>query len=136
MTILRYIPTLILPIGIYAIIAFPAGAHTDEHLNSQLFAITMASGDVWRMTLGAALLCLAIVCQMIEVIRSASPRKAALGENMIGVVLWIISLILFLLVRGFGTAEFFLLLLLLLSDYLTDAVIMVFTSRRTIDINR
>ena len=37
------------------------------------------------------------------------------------------------MVRGFGTSEFFLVTLLLLVDFMTDAAVMVFTARRTID---
>ena len=132
MRILRYIPLLIVPIVIYASIAFGAGSHMNERLAGQVFVVTLVSGDAWTVTFGALLLGLAISCQLFELVRSARPTNAALAENMASVVLWILGLILFLLVRGFGTSEFFLLLLLLLVDYMTDAAVMVFTAKRSV----
>ena len=51
---------------------------------------------------------------------------------MASIILWVVCLIIFLFARGFGTAEFFIMMLLLLADYLTDTVVMVFTARRTV----
>jgi hypothetical protein len=117
---------------IYGFIALPAGEHIADRLAGEVFAAPLVSGAVVHVTLGALLLVLAIVCQALEVVRSVRPSNAALAENMVSVILWIAGLILFLLVRGFGTNEFFIMLLLLLTDYMTGIVVMVFTARRTI----
>lgn len=136
MRILRFIPFLIVPILIYAVVAIPAGQHMDDHLNGQILAITMASGDIWRMSFGGLILTVAILCLFAEVVRSALPTKAAIGENITTAILLIFCVGVFLLVRGFGTNEFFLLTLFLLVDYMTDAVVMIFTSRRSIEVTR
>lgn len=132
MRILRFIPFLVVPFLIYGFIAWTAGDHMPERLAGEIFSISLASGAVWRVSLGTLLVVLAILCQFFEVVRSARPTNAALAENMASVFLWIAGLILFLFSRGFGTNEFFLILLLLLADYMTDAVVMVFTARRTV----
>ncbi len=123
MNILRYVPFFIVPLLIYAVIAIPAGDHMPQNLAAEVLSMPLASG---------VMVLLAIVFQALEVIRSVRPTNAAIGENMASLILWIFCLIAFLFVRGFGTAEFFIMLLLLLSDYLTDLVVMVFTARRTV----
>ena len=133
MSSLRYIPLLIVPMLIYGFIALTAGEHIDDRLASEVFAAPLASGAVVHVTLGALLLVLAIIFQSFEVMRSVRPSNAAMAENMVSVILWIAGLMLFLFVRGFGTNEFFIMLLLLLGDYMTGIVVMVFTARRTID---
>lgn len=132
MRILRFIPLLIVPLLIYAVIAVTAGDHMPERLAGDVFAMPLVSGAVAHFTLGALLVILAIVFQSLEVIRSVRPSNAAIGENMASMVLWIIGLLLFLFGRSFGTNEFFIMLLLLLADYMTDTVVMVFTARRSI----
>src|SRR5262249_32342508 len=125
-------PFFIVPLLIYAVIAIPSGEHMPERLAAEVFSMTLASGAVMHLTLGGLLVILAIFFQAMEVIRSVRPTNAAIGENMASIILWVICLIIFLFARGFGTAEFFIMLLLLLSDYLTDTVVMVFTARRTV----
>ncbi len=132
MNILRYVPFFIVPLLIYAVIAIPAGDHMPQNLAAEVLSMPLASGAVMHLTFGGVMVLLAIVFQALEVIRSVRPTNAAIGENMASLILWIFCLIAFLFVRGFGTAEFFIMLLLLLSDYLTDLVVMVFTARRTV----
>jgi hypothetical protein len=136
MRILRFIPFLIAPMLIYAAIAFTAGANMEQRLAANVFTLHMVSGDALDLSLGALLLTLAVACQFFEIVRSARPTTVSLVENMVSAISWIIGLVVFLLVRGFGTTTFFLMLLLLLADYLTDAAVMVFTARRTVDVNR
>ncbi len=132
MSITRYIPFFIVPLLIYAVIAIPAGEHMPERLAAEVFSMQLASGAVMRLTLGGMLVILAVIFQALEVIRSVRPTNAAIGENMASILLWVLCLIIFLFVRSFGTAEFFIMMLLLLADYLTDTVVMVFTARRTV----
>ena len=134
MRILRFIPILVIPILIYALLLATSGGQMPSRLSGQVFALTMASGDSWRMTTGSLLLALSILCLFFEVLRSSRPTNAAIGENMSTAILLIVCLILFLLARGFATSEFFLIVLMLLIDFLTDSAVMLFTAKRSIGI--
>lgn len=129
---LRYIPLLILPLGIYAVLAILSGGHMADELAGQVFTLGLASGAQWRMSLGDSLVGLAIICEAAEVVRSARATNRAIAENMASVLVWIAGFIAFLMVPGFGTSAFALMLLLLLSDFLTDSVVMVLTAKRTV----
>jgi hypothetical protein len=133
MRLLRYVPFLIFPVIIYAFLALAWGSKAGADFTAQAFAIPMASGDVFSMSVGSLFIAFAILCLFAEVVRSARPTNAAIGENMSTALLLVACLVLFLMVRGFGTSEFFLVTLLLLVDFMTDAAVMVFTARRTID---
>ena len=133
MRLLRYVPFLVAPVVIYAFLVLTWGAQTGADFAAQAFAVPLASGDVLSMSVGALFIAFAILCLFAEVVRSARPTNAAIGENMSTAIVLVVCLVLFLMVRGFGTSEFFLVTLLLLVDFMTDAAVMVFTARRTID---
>ena len=134
MRILRFIPILLIPILVYAVLLATSGGQMSSRLSGQVFALTMASGDIWRMSVGSLLVSLSILCLFFEVLRSSRPTNAAIGENISTAIVWIICVVLFLLGRGFGTSEFFLIVLMLLIDFLTDSAVMVFTAKRSIGI--
>jgi hypothetical protein len=132
MGVLRFIPILVIPLLIYTFVAITNGANTVAALNGVVFSLHVASGDQFILTTGGLITLIAVLCLFLEVVRSAIPNKNALIENMATAILLVFCIGIFLLARGFGTAEFFLLTLLLLLDYLTDSTIMVFTARRTV----
>lgn len=133
MRLLRYVPFMVVPVIIYAFLALTWGAHASANFAAQAFAMTMVSGDVFSMSAGSLFISFAILCLFAEVVRSARPTNAAIGENLAAAIVLVVCIVLFLMVRGFGTSEFFLVSLLLLVDFMTDAAVMVFTARRTID---
>ena len=47
-----------------------------------------------------------------------------------------IGLVFFIVAKGFATSEFFILLVLLLLDFITDSVVMTLTARRTVEFSR
>lgn len=132
MRVLRFIPFLVIPVLIYAALAITSGSQMAERMSGQVFALTMASGDVWRMSFGSLFIGLSVLCLFFEVLRSVRPSNAAIGENISTAFVLIVCIALFLLARGFATSEFFLIVLLLLIDFLTDSTVMVFTAKRSV----
>lgn len=133
MRFLRYVPFLAFPMIIYTLLVLTWGAQAAANFAAQAFAIPMASGDVLSMSVSAVFIAFAILCLFAEVVRSARPTNAAIGENLSTAIVLVACIVLLLMVRGFGTSEFFMVTLLLLVDFMTDAAVMVFTARRTID---
>lgn len=133
MRLLRYVPFLVAPVVIYALLALGWGVQAGTGFTAQAFAVPLASGDVLSMSVGSLFIAFAILCLFAEVVRSARPTNVAIGENLSTALVLVVCIVLFLLVRGVGTSEFFLVTLLLLVDFMTDAAVMVFKARRTID---
>ena len=131
---LRIFPLLAVPVVIYALFALPSGAEVMRAaLATPAFSVPLASGSPCIVTRGHLLTILAIVCLFFEVLKSTRPTNAAMLDNALAVGVFVVSLILFLLAPGFGTTEFFLILLMCVLDFMAGFVVMISTSRRTVD---
>jgi hypothetical protein len=135
MKALRVIPLLLFPAVAYVALWLTSGGQIEERLASQVLSLPMASGDVWRLSLGGVFIIGSVLCLFVEVVRSAIPSGTNIAENMVTAGVLVFGIGAFLLLRGFGTTEFFLIVLLLLLDFLTDSTVMVLTARRTVEYN-
>jgi hypothetical protein len=132
MGILGIFPLLAVPAVLYALFAFPAGQGTAEGLAGHAFGITMASGATWNLTWGGLLIVFAVICLFVEILKSTKPSNAAMVDNALSVGTFVICLILFILVPGFATTEFFIIMIMALLDFLAGMVVMVSTAQRTV----
>jgi hypothetical protein len=133
MKFVRFVPLLVLPALGYALLWSSAGADIQERLAGGVLALAMPSGDLWRLTLGDLFIVGSVLCLFVEVVRSAIPSPTNVAENMVTALALVACIVAFLLLRGFGTIEFFMIALLLLLDFLTDSTVMVLTARRTVE---
>lgn len=132
MGVLGFIPFTIFPVIIYALFAFPQGAGITEGLAARAFGMPMASGQEWVLTWGGLLLLFAVVCLFVDLIKSTRPTRQAMLENGLSVGAFIVCFLLFLLVKGFATTEFFLLMTMALLDFIAGSVILVSTAQRSV----
>jgi general stress protein CsbA len=132
LSILGAIPLLSVPVVVYALFAFPSGVAMTEGLAGEAFSWTMPSEMNWVFTWGGLFLLLAIVCLFIEVLKSARATASAMVDTALTIVLFIACFLLFLLVPGFATTEFFLILMMVVLDFVAGFVIMVNTAQRTV----
>lgn len=130
---LRFFPAMALPPLAYAMLVLSGLA---GNMSQQLFAINMASGETWSVTYSAVFLTFALVCFFAELLRTASPSTVSTWVNVLLACAFAPCMIAFLLVRGFATDEFFLVTLMMLLDFLLDSAVLVFTSRRTVEVSR
>lgn len=129
------VPLLVLPMLFYMLTAAPhGGIGVNAHLAEPAMTIGMSGGGQWIITNGHVITLLAIFCLFIEIVKSVRPSTMALIDNALSICLFIVCMVLFLLTPGFGTTEFFLIMLMALLDFMAGAVVMVFTARRTIDV--
>ncbi len=131
--ILGAIPLLTVPTLIYALFAFPAGVAMTEGLSQEVFALTMPSETPWIFTWGGVLLLFSILTLFIEVMKSTRATASAMVDNGLSIALFIACFLLFLLVPGFATTEFFLIMLMVMLDFVAGFVIMVNTAQRTVN---
>lgn len=129
---MQVFPLLIIPALLYAIIAIPAGDRVAEAMASQAFAMPLASSALWTVTWGHLILIVATVTLFLEILKSTTPSAAQLLDNGLAVGVFIVAFVLWLLVRPFGTSEFFTIVLMTLLDFLAGSVIMTRVSQRTV----
>ncbi len=125
-------PLLLLPALLYAMIALPAGDDVAVAMASQAFAMPLASGGSWIVTWGHLIIMFSVLILFVEILKSTTPSAAQMVDNGLAVALFIVCFILWLLVRPFGTAEFFIIVLMSLLDFLAGSVIMTRVSQRTV----
>lgn len=132
MGILAFIPLTIIPVILYALIALPAGLGVVDILAQRAFAMPMPSGQEWLFTWGGLILLLSIVCLFIDILKSTRPSRNAMIDNGLSVAVFILCFLLFLLVQGFASTEFFLIMAMTLLDFIAGSVIMVSAAQRTV----
>lgn len=132
-------PLLALPVLLYnlAIFTAPGGLHTlaaTETMAQSLVTIPMASGARWTVTLGDLIIFLSLVVLFIELLKSTSNRHTAIINHALSMVLFVICLVEFLLLPGFGSSSFFLLTTMVVLDVLAGFIVTIVSSRRDIDL--
>jgi hypothetical protein len=129
------LPLLAAPALLYALFALPIGADgMRAALASQAFAIHLPSSAEWVVTRGHLFIIFAVLCLVIEELKATRPTRSAMIDSSLSVLLFILCLVVFLLVPGFGTSEFFLVLLMCVLDFMAGMVVMLVASRRTVGI--
>ena len=134
MGFLGMIPLTIFPVIVYAMFALPQ-QNVVVALAAEAFGMPMPSGQIWVFTWGGLLLLFAIICLFVDILKSTRASRNAMIDNGLSVGVFILSFILFLLVKGFATTEFFLIVMMTLLDFVAGSIIMVMTAQRTVQYN-
>jgi hypothetical protein len=131
--LLRGFPLLVLPAALYAALAYSMGdAAFRLYLAGAAFSLVLPSGAEWIATRGNALTIFAAFCLFIEIIKSTRPVGGAIVENALVFLAFSGSLVLFLLEAEFGTMEYFLIMSMMLVDFMAGAIVMIYVARRDV----
>jgi hypothetical protein len=136
---LTAIPLLVIPVVLYNIVVLfgAAGgggmAEADAALREAMFSVPMASGARWNVGVGDLILFLSLILLFFELLKSTSSQKAAIVNHALSMILFIVVLVEFLLVRGFATSTFFLVLTMVLLDVLAGFIVTIISARKDLD---
>lgn len=119
-------PLLIIPVIIYAIVAYTTGAD----MSAQVFPpVQMVSGSL-PLSKGDLLVILGMIMLFMELIKAAGSGTATIINHGLSMVIFVIAMALFLLVGHFATSTFFLLTLMTLMDTVAGFVVTIVAARR------
>ena len=132
------LPLLVIPVILYNIVVvFGAGsgglAAADETLRQSLFSIPMTSGASWNIGIGDMILFLALILLFFELLKSTSSQKVAIINHALSMVVFVVCLVEFLLVRGFATSTFFLIITMVMLDVLAGFIVTIISARKDLD---
>ncbi|MBL8551524.1 MAG: hypothetical protein JNJ73_16175 [Hyphomonadaceae bacterium] len=131
--VVRAVPLLVLPAILYALVAFTMGdASFRQWLADVAIAVRLPSGAEWLVTYGHLITMFAAGLFFLEIVKSTRPTSPAIIENSLAMIIFAVCLALFLLVPEFGTMEFFLIMSMLLLDFMAGAIVMIFVARRDV----
>lgn len=130
---IRSLPLLAVPTVLYGLLALSLGSEgVRAVLDALVFSLALPSGDIWSPNWGDLLMAGAGLCLFVEIVRSARPVTSSLVENGLALLLFTAQLVCFLLVPGFGTIPFTVILGMTLLDFTAGAMVMIFAARRDV----
>jgi len=133
------LPLLIVPVVLYNIVVLSgavggAGAvAADGSLRDVLFTIPMASGAGWSVGVGDMILFLSLILLFFELLKSTSSQKVAIVNHALSMILFVICLVEFLLIKGFATSTFFLIVTMVMLDVLAGFIVTIISARKDLD---
>lgn len=129
MSIYQMFPLLAISLVVYAILTLTgaAGASWYEVIFVQL---PMVSGDVWEVTWGDIFLMISMALLFVELLRSTKTGSESIMNHALSVVVFIASLLLFIIVEGFGNSIFFLFMTMTFLDFMAGFIVTTVTARR------
>ena len=136
-----YFPLIAVVVIVYNLIAFGGQVFVsgdpnamDAVLSDPIIHIKMVSQQIWTVSVGDLLLLGGLITLFQEVLRSAKPDKSAIVNHGLSMVLFVIALVEFLLIKGFGTSVFFLVMCMTLFDVVAGFTIGIVAARRDIEV--
>ena len=130
------LPLLVIPVAIYAVIILTGAggvAGAEQALQDPVFTIPMVSGGGWTIGAGDIILFLALILLFFELLKSTSSQKVAIVNHALSMILFVASLVAFLLVKGFATSTFFLILTMVMLDVLSGFIVTIISARKDLD---
>lgn len=136
MSMFAMIPMLGVSLLVYTIASFAIAPVTDAGGNSIIwvyqkwFEIPLVSQDTWEVTFGHAFLLLSMVFLFIELLRATKTGTDSIVNHLLSMVLFIICLLVFILVGGYGNSIFFLFMSMTFLDFAAGFIVTTVTARR------
>lgn len=133
------IPLLLIPVVLYNIVVLFGGSgdagvmQADALLRDPMFAVTMTSGAQWTIGSGDLILFLGLILLFFELLKSTSSQRVAIINHALSMILFIGVLVEFLLLPGFATSTFFLIVTMILLDVLAGFIVTIIASRKDFD---
>ena len=133
------LPLLLIPVVLYNIVVLWGAsgqvglAAADEILRDPVFSLPMTSGATWSVGVGDLILFLALILLFFELLKSTSSQKVAIVNHALSLIVFVVCLVEFLLIRGFATSTFFLILTMVMLDVLAGFIVTIIAARRDMD---
>jgi hypothetical protein len=133
------LPLLMIPVILYNIvILFGATgdggmAQADAILRDPLFSVPMTSGANWNVGVGDLILFLSLILLFFELLKSTSSQKVAIVNHALSLIVFVVCLVEFLLIRGFATSTFFLIVTMVMLDVLAGFIVTIIAARKDLD---
>jgi hypothetical protein len=126
-------PLLLLALIPYNILVFGGGlaGQTDVSvLLNESFGIAMPSGDVWHLTYADGFIAFSLCLLFVEMVKATRSGRGEILNHAFSTLAFVAALVEFLLLKGFATSTFFLLVAMGLFDVVAGYTISIVSARR------
>lgn len=129
-------PLLAISLIVYSVLTLTGVAGVNEPWYDMLFIpIPMVSGDIWALTWGDVFLLASMGLLFVELLRSTKTGSESIMNHALSVVVFVISLLLFIIVKGFGNSVFFLYMTMTFLDFMAGFIVTTVTARRDLNVD-
>jgi hypothetical protein len=102
---------------------------------TELFSFRMMSGGVFSMTLGIAMVVIALLLFFIEIVKATRTSNASVVDHLLSTFVFVAFLVEFLLVQGAAHPVFFVLMVIALIDVLAGFSVSLRSAGRDVTFN-
>jgi len=125
-------PLLAISLIVFAVLALTGavGSPTEPWYDVIFVELPMVSGDVWSVTWGDIFLLASMGLLFVELLRSTKTGSESIMNHALSVVVFVVALLLFIIVEGFGNSVFFLFMAMTFLDFMAGFIVTTVTARR------
>lgn len=133
MSMYQMFPLLAISLIVYAILAL-TGAAGQLWYESIILELSMVSGEIWTVSAGDLFLLVSMGLLFVELLRSTKTGSESIMNHALSVVVFVVSLLLFIIVKGFGNSIFFLFMSMTFLDFMAGFIVTTVTARRDLSV--
>lgn len=125
-------PLLAISLAVFAVLTLTgAVGSADMPWYDVIFIqLPMVSGDVWNVTWGDLFLLASMGLLFVELLRSTKTGSESIMNHALSVVVFVVALLLFIIVQGFGNSVFFIYMSMTFLDFMAGFIVTTVTARR------
>ena len=132
---LRALPLMVIPLVIYnVVVVFAGGGPATGPLGATLFNLSMLSGATWAFNWGDLILLVTLIVLFAELVKATYTSSISLVDHGLSMVVFVVSLVEFLVVGAAATSVFFLILTAVMIDVVAGFTIGIRVARRDLTI--
>lgn len=128
-------PLLAISLVIYAVLTLTGiGAAGAAWYDIVLVKLQLVSGDTWNVSWGDLFLICSMGLLFVELLRATKTGSESIMNHALSVVVFIIALLLFIIVKGFGNSVFFIFMSMTFLDFMAGFIVTTVTARRDLSV--
>ena len=129
-------PLLAISLVVFAVLSLTGAANIGglPWYDVTFVQLPMVSGDTWNVTWGDVFLVGSMGLLFIELLRATKTGSGSIMNHALSVVVFVIALLLFIIVQGFGNSVFFIFMAMTFLDFMAGFIVTTVTARRDLSV--
>lgn len=135
---MRAFPLMLFAVLAYNLMVFGSGVTVQQDVPALLgqgFAVTMFSGDPWKITLSDAFLAGSLTLLFWEVIKATRTTQREIVNHAFSMLTFVGAMAEFITLKGFGTSTFALITAMCLFDVVAGYTISLMAAKRDLSVS-
>ena len=104
--------------------------------NSTVASFQLMSSDVWKITLGDTFVIVSLLILFLEIVKATRTNQVAIMNHALSMLVFIVALVEFIVMEGFGNSTFFLIMAMSMLDVIAGFTITISTAHRDLGIGQ